>query len=98
MQTQVEPAQVSYKEVERIPSDRGDKHRIMDIEVAGATSPEVPLDVSQLGVRRLVHLAPQPLDGFWTVVWNGDTNDPVLSLDPYPEGETMTVRLEVRGR
>jgi hypothetical protein len=90
-------AAVEYEMVERIPEERGQKHRVVDVHIENWDERFLSLDAAQLGVRRLSHLNVQPLDGFWNVYWNGDTNDPILGLDPIPENESMTVRVEVIG-
>lgn len=90
--------EVEYNVLNSLPAERGIKHRIVDVTIRNAQSPDVEIDVAQLGVRRLTHMTPQPLDGFWGIVWNGDVEQPVLSIDPYPERATIRVRIEVLGR
>lgn len=89
---------VSYKELSRL-SGTGWKRRIIEVRVEGLDEEQnkVNLDTASLALTRLIHLTPQAIGEFFSVIWDGDKENPSLIFDavwPLPEA---VVRLDVWG-
>jgi hypothetical protein len=69
---------------------QGAKHAFFTLKITGLSekNPVAALDISNLGVTRLVAITPTPLKEHFSAVWNGDTVNPELRIDGWPDGTT----------
>ncbi len=96
--TKSQPVLVTYKELSRL-SGAGWKRRIIEVRFEGLSEEQnrVTLDNASLALMRLIHFSPQAIGDFFSVIWDGDKENPSLIFDavwPLPEA---VVHLDVWG-